>query len=117
MAALDCGHRPSPHGQHTTGTAHTTDGREICCQCADDEQRRELKTEQTYMAYLSSDKTRLTTWTGGELATITYLHQGRHNIGGSLYRFRATDVHGQDWYGTTPGPGMYARMRRTKSRK
>lgn len=31
---LDCGHKPSPHGEHTTGTAHTTDGKVICWECA-----------------------------------------------------------------------------------
>jgi hypothetical protein len=40
---------------------------------------------------------------------------GRHNIGGTLYRFRATDVHGQKWYGTSPGPQMYARMHKAKT--
>lgn len=54
---LDCGHPPSPHGESTTGTAHTADNREICCDCADKEQREDLRTAQTYMAYLSSNVT------------------------------------------------------------
>ncbi len=109
---LDCGHEPSPHGEHTTGTAHTADKREICWACADLEQREALKTANVYTAYLTNGA--LTTWSGGHLATITYLHEGRHNIGGTLWRFRATDVHGGKWYGTSPGPGMYARMRKRK---
>ncbi len=122
---LSCGHEPSPHGAHTTGTARRSDGSAICWTCADREQRDALKTAQTYTAYLTHLKTDdgyvkasiLTTWTGGHLANVTRLWQTR--IGGflgrqTIYRFRATDVHGQQWYGTSPGPGMYARMHRAK---
>jgi hypothetical protein len=124
MKTLDCGHQPSPHSEHTTGTAHTTDGREICWTCADAEQREQLRTADTFTAYLTPVLTAeghtkghaLTTWTGGHLATVTVLTCGRHNIGGQLYRFRAVDVHGAQWYGTSPGPQMYARMRKAKVR-
>jgi len=109
---LSCGHKPSPHGEHTTGTAHTPDGREICWACADAEQREELKTARDFTGYLS-EKT-LTTWTGGILANITRLWKVRNNMAGNLLRFRAIDVHGQEWYGTSPGIGMYARMHKAK---
>ena len=89
----------------------------------DEAQRADLRTAQVYMAYLTGKPGsvygdyELTTWTGGKLATVTYAQQGRHNIGGKLYRFRAIDVHGQHWHGTSPGPGMYARMRRSKGKR
>ncbi len=59
----------------------------------------------------------LQTFTGITLARVTYLSRERHNIGGYLYHFRTVDVHGQHWYGTSPGPSMYARMRKCKARK
>lgn len=121
--SLSCGHQPSPHSEYTTGTAYTNDGREICWSCADKQQKQELKTADRFVAYLTpATKGRfsatgyvLTTWSGGVLACIEYLSKGRHNIGSTLYRFRAVDVHGQRWYGTSPGPGMYARMRKAKN--
>lgn len=116
---LSCGHPPSPHDTHTTGTALVWEEgqpeREICWGCAEQRELAELRTAQTYTAYLSGDGTQLQGWPGWTLARVTYLHEGRHNIGGKLYRFRAVDVHGGRWYGTTPGKGMYARMRRVKS--
>jgi hypothetical protein len=114
---LDCGHEPSPHSESTTGTAHTPDGREICCSCADNEQREALKTATSFMAYLNSEGTKLTTWTGGELATIRQMWGVHNNMAGTIQRFRAVDVHGQHWYGTSPGPGMYARMHKNKRTK
>lgn len=67
------------------------------------------------IAYMSSDETKLTTWTGGTLATITRVRKARNNFGGTTrYYFRATDVHGRAWYGTGPGPVMFARMRPAK---
>jgi len=112
---LDCGHPASDHGPHTTGTAHTPDGREICWECANKEERESLRTGNTYMAYLSGDGKALTTWTGGHLARVTRLWAVPNNFAGRLLRFRAVDVHGAEWYGTSPGRGMYARMHRAKA--
>lgn len=119
---LDCGHMSTPSGC-TTGYARTSDERRICYSCADDSERDALKTVERFTAYLSNGPQgnetayRLTTWTGGTLARVTSLTRGNHNIGGFLYRFRAVDVHGGRWYGTSPGPGMYARMRRAKGNR
>ena len=114
QASLSCSHEPSPHGEHTTGTAYTKDGREICWTCADVEQRESLKIERHVMAYLNHDRSQLTTWTGGLLARITCAWQVYNNFAGRIWRFRAVDVHGQKWYGTSPGPNMYARMHKVK---
>ena len=119
---LDCGHLSTPRGC-ATGYAQTSDERRICYSCADASERDALKTAERFTAYLSNGPQgnethyRLTTWTGGTLALVTSLTRGNHNIGGFLYRFRAVDVHGGRWYGTSPGPGMYARMRRAKGNR
>ena len=115
---LSCGHNPSAHSEYTTGTAHTPDGREICCECADKEQREALKTETHYIAYLSSDgRSNLTTWTGGVLAHITRVWTVGNIFAGSLLRFWAKDIHGAMWYGTSPGPGTCARMHKSMAKK
>lgn len=119
---LSCGHLSTPptSGCGAAGYATRPDGTRICYTCADASERESLKTARAFTAYLSNGAHstptgyHLTTWTGGILANVTTLTRGNHNIGGFLYRFRAVDVHGQKWYGTSPGPGMYARMRRAK---
>lgn len=121
IKSLDCGHEPSPHGEHTTGTAHTSDGREVCWDCALREELESLKTRQQYTAYLSRDERNvpvLTNWPGSVLARVTNAWEvsaGGFCRGQKIWRFRATDVHGNRWYGTSPGFGMYARMHRAKS--
>jgi hypothetical protein len=112
MKKLDCGHEPSPHGEHTTGTAHTQDGREICWDCANTEQREDLKTAPRFMAYTSQDWKSVTDWTGRLLGSIRWKTSARNAFCGTLYHLRVVDVHGQRWAATTLGPGMYCRMRR-----
>lgn len=124
---LDCGHvLHVPDATRATGTgasgyARTNEGRTLCYACAHDRAVADLLTSDRMVAYLNVPKhgvrdggSTLTDWPGGTLARVTYLTRGRHNIGGYLYRFTAIDVHGQHWYGTSPGPGMYARMRKAK---
>lgn len=126
IETLDCGHLSTPN-RYLAGYATASDGHRICYNCADVAQREDLKTADRFTAYLSVPQhtatshtttgSTLTTWTGGRLARVTYLTKCRHNIGGHLYRFEAFDVHGQRWIGTSPGPGMYARMRRAKTQE
>jgi hypothetical protein len=118
-AVLVCGHQPSPHSEFTTGTAHTRDGREICWTCADAEQRDEMRIVDRFTAYLvrTKDGAQLQTWSGGLLATVTA--SWSTSAGGfarrtMITRFRAVDSDGVRWFGTSPGYGMYARMRRAK---
>jgi len=81
-------------------------------------QLRELATRRTDMLYLSSDKRTLTTWMGDHAANILSLtasqRRGFYGVRHTLYYFRARDIHGNFWSGTSPGPGMYARVRRIK---
>lgn len=123
---LDCGHLSQPqdwgNGSGLPGYASDRNSkRRICYDCADNEQRNDLKTHDRYVAYLTStaEGPMLTTWPGGKLATITRIWDSA--IGGFMgrtliKRFQAIDVHGNRWYGTSPGFCMYARMRRSKSR-
>lgn len=118
---LDCGHQPSPHGPHTTGTAHTQDGREVCWSCSDDMERTELKTTNRTIGYLDRDQRTVTTWPGGHLMNVTHTtqHRGCTPTGGyySTVHLRAIDVHGQHWHGTSAGPSMCAHLRKSKHRK
>lgn len=114
QSLLSCGHPLSPHSAVTTGYAEL-DGRRVCYDCADAHERAALLTERRMVAYLSGDGERLTTWTGGLLANVTRRHVARNNFSrDGIVKFRAVDVHGQRWYGTSPGCGMYARMHRAK---
>lgn len=58
---LECGHTPSPHSIHTTDTAKTADGREICWACADAEQVAYLLKRVPVGGYLSADGKTATT--------------------------------------------------------
>ena len=114
MPTTACGHEPSPHAEHTTGTAHRPDGTEICWDCALAEERQAMRTVPAMFAYLSGDGQSVTTWTGGLLMRVTGAWTRPVGFGRRPSRtyLRARDVHGAEWYGTSPGRGMYARMKR-----
>ena len=116
---LSCGHLPSPHGPHTTGTAHLADGREVCWECADNMQREDLKERKPVCAYVSIDGKRITTWSGGilmkvthsatcKLTRVSFTHDRR-----SYRSIHARDVHGALWYGRGSA-GVLIRMRPVK---
>lgn len=117
---LDCGHKPSAHSEHTTGTAHTSDepSREICWTCADKGERERMKTERKMVAYITErDGARaVTTWTGGRLARVTRWACRPHKVFGRatvLYYFWAVDETGGLWLFTSPASSsMYARGRK-----
>lgn len=112
---LSCGHEPSPHSAHTTGTAKLPDGREVCWECADTFQREAMRTSVQVMAYLSGDGTAITTWSGGKLADVVCKNTRRVGFHRSTrVYFNAVDTAGKRWHGTSPGPGMYARLRASK---
>jgi hypothetical protein len=109
----DCGHiLPG-----SSGAARTADGRTVCCDCANAIELEALRTDPKFFGYLSSDGTRLTTWTGLDLGKVTKgalhpwsdRHSGRHYI-------NVTDCHGARWHGTG-APGMWANLRRCKAAK
>lgn len=115
---LSCGHEPSPHNEHATGTAHMPDGSEVCWDCADASQRAQMTTGAPFVGYLASDGQSITTWSGGKLARVTGNLPRKVGFRGVMsdrrHYLRAIDDTGKRWHGTSPGPGMYARMRPSK---
>jgi hypothetical protein len=68
----------------------------------------------SYIAYLSSDRKNLTTWTGDILATINWIRWRR--VRDSAFtdergRFHARGIDGRDYYGSHNGPAVYCRLR------
>ncbi len=121
MTFLDCGHEPTRvEGSAGAGFGRGTDGKTRCYSCCNAEEREALLTGDRYDAYLSGDGLTLTTWPGGKLADVTRLVKARTGGFGwqqhHRYYFRAIDVHGAAWYGSTPGKGMFARMHRAKGK-
>lgn len=121
---LDCGHPPSPHGPHTTGTAHTHDGREICWTCADNEQRealRNLPHGQAVAGYLSADRRHITTWSGGHLLNVTEVGSTRSTTptGGrfTLVTWRGKSDDGTVFYGRGGGEGMVTSIRKAHTKE
>lgn len=112
----DCGHAPSPHNPFTTGTAHTSDGREICWDCAEREEKADLATARHHFAYLSGDGRTVTNWPGRILGTVTSETIRRVGFGYKATRtyLRVRMFDGSLWHGTSPGRGMYCRLYRNK---
>lgn len=96
---------PPPSGGGS-GYAVTRDGLHICYTCADAQQCEELKDRsKPLVAYVSSDGTKITTWTGGELMRVIRsvpckLTRNSYTHSQKYYRsIRARDIHGGLWYG------------------
>lgn len=114
---LDCGHEPSPHSEYTTGTAHTTDGREVCWDCAAILELADMNKFGRASLYLvkRDDGLHITNWTGKLDYKVTSSKTSRHNLGGTR-----TDVWfksgGQNWHGYQIGNfSQIAHCRRIKS--
>lgn len=131
---VDCGHIAMPDlflvpdwqryadtaGKGTTGGtgyATLTDGRKICYPCADEMQSAEMDTAERMPAYLSSDGSKITTWTGGILAAVAAIGTGRRitPTGGEWTAHYVTAFrNGVEWYGVNSGKGMAITLRRVK---
>jgi hypothetical protein len=92
-------------------------GPEMCWDCCNKAEREAFATQHRYCAYLAGDGKTITTWPGGELAKVTALWESGNNFAGKIMRFRATAPDSSRWYGTSPGKGMYARLRRNKANR
>jgi hypothetical protein len=92
-------------------------GHFVCYACSEIRERADFANANRYAAYLSSDGGRVTTWTGGMLATVTNETKRRVGFGtdGRTY-IRATASDGSQWYGNGPGRGMFLRLRRKASK-
>jgi len=113
-----CGHdypKPGPQGG-AAGYARTRDGEILCYPCADARQRSEMAESQTdFYAYVSGDGERITTWSGGLLASITSHGYSRRGAYGGLHYWTATDTEGRKWWGRNGGSGMHIRLHLSKS--
>jgi hypothetical protein len=117
---LSCGHRPSPHDSHTTGTARIPmEGgarAEVCWSCADDHIRGLMRSGAMVVGYLSEDGKSLTSWSGGKLADVTGIVERRGvGFGGGTRTYWSAIGEGRKWYGSSTGRGMVTTMRARKS--
>lgn len=99
---LDCGHVPSPHSEHTTGTAHTPDGKEICWDCANREEEAAMNDPRNKRFTVYVGEGIVTTWTGYKLGTITARHRTTI-FGRDGFAYTVKDNHGNWWHGRHAG--------------
>lgn len=117
----DCGHlvTPTPGSVGTGKATDPTTGRTMCYPCAEASEREKIKTADVFTAYISADGRKLTTWTGGELGTVTSLTRGRkiYTKNGS-HRLRSVTVRtpdGAEWYGRGSDNADIITIRRKKA--
>lgn len=83
----------------------------------------EFKTLNKAVVYISKDGKNITTWMGTPLGKVLSMtarsnnFMSRSDTGEKLYSLKAKDNNGRLWFGTTHGPGMYARIQVKKSNK
>ena len=107
VICADCQVTIPPPLPHATGTGYAVlpDEKNICYSCADSRQRNELlDRSRPFMAYVSGDGKRITSWTGGHLMKITEswqipLTRVSFTHGKRIAHIHAVDVHGGHWTG------------------
>jgi hypothetical protein len=109
-----------------SGYAEDSATGETCCyDCAYDREVADMRDSTTWVGYLmysTGGPDYVTNWTGRRIARIPSnptITEGYTPTGGWYVRhsFQAIDVHGHRWICTSPGHGMYVRMRRAKTNK
>lgn len=118
---LDCGHTPSEHSENTTGTAHTSDDKEICWTCAAlGELGRMLKTGKAtlyWSKHASPVGWRVTNWPSSLMFDHVRATTGKHNIGGTRDDVWFVGPDGYIWHGVQIGQwNQILHARRTKQR-
>jgi hypothetical protein len=114
VKTLDCGHVPSAHGEHTTGTAHTHDGKEICWDCCallDTAHMLVDGSTQRLPMYLSrksilqqNDGTWfVSNWPGSLSFPVQRITKGKHNIARTRYDVWFYGPDGFIWHGVQFG--------------
>ncbi len=106
---LDCGHNPSVHGEHTTGTARLHDGREICWDCCADLDRAHMlqdghsKRLPLYLSKNDAGEWRVNNWPGSLSFFVFGQSKGYHNIARTRHDvwFVGPDAH--VWHGVSFG--------------
>jgi len=123
---LDCGHTPTdPRSFHANGVPLTSGyaterdtGRKVCEACAEDRERAAFAASERYGAYLSGDGCSITTWTGAQLARVTYEGTARTGFYDSEITYlRAVSDDGRVWYGKNGGRGMCVTLRLSRTNR
>ena len=113
---LDCGHEPSPHGEHTTGYG-IVNNKKFCYECCAEMDKKQMREEGRITLYLGVQwkngtmfnkltkivhcKNELTNWPGS-LRIPCWVHSHRHNIARRQYSVRF-EFEGQKWHGRMVG--------------
>lgn len=96
----------------------TADGRRLSAGESRLYEYLDLAADDKLFAYLSPLGTQVRDFTGDViLGTITSKRVYKRNLSwlsSEFWYIRVTDIWGQEWYGTSPGRGMYCKLRRRK---
>jgi hypothetical protein len=113
MNTLFCGHGPSEHGEHTTGTAHyrvngNTDTREICWDCAaliDVGHMLKMGHSGQLPLYLTCNDSgwSVSNWPGSLRFPVMRIKKGKHNIGRTRADVWFVGPDGFMWHGVQVG--------------
>jgi hypothetical protein len=110
---LECGHAPSPHGEHTTGYGVDIHGARFCYECAAKRDRADMLATGRATLYLT-DKG-LTNWPGSLFIIVSERKTGRHNMARVRYDVWFT-FGGAEWHGVQYGDNtQICHCRRIKS--
>jgi hypothetical protein len=117
---LDCGHAPTTQPAGSCGTGYARDAATdatMCYPCADSrtaEQVASSKPGDAITLYVSTDGTRVTTWSGGVI--MNRVMWGKRHAWSSRHEprhyMRAIDVDGRVWSGVG-GEGMWCTLKLT----
>lgn len=118
---LDCGHAATPDGLASGKATDPRTGHTMCYPCANQHEAGAMSQAERYTAYLSGDGKRITTWTGGTLATVVSygISSPLCTPSGGEYRreyVRAKTPDGTLWYGTKSDQVGAINLRRLKQR-
>lgn len=123
---IDCGHPPSPHGEHTTGDCVVREEgqpeRRICWDCAHQREVKQMLTAKRHFAYITEENGHwiVSNWPGRKLGDVLNKHEVRNwmvergYMTSHWHYVRVRDVNGHIWFGYTGGPGLYVRLRKPR---
>lgn len=110
---LECGHEPSPHGEHTTGYGTDDAGKRRCYDCCtaqDVERLKQCGPGDRFTGYISGDFRNWINWPGGKLGRVIYTGK-LHPWSRERRYLSVIDVHGNLWHGTG-AEDMWSTLRR-----
>lgn len=103
-----------------TTTARDADGRKLSPGEAWLTELLSFNADDKYFCYLNDIGTRVVTFEGKYLGTVTQRRVYKRNLSwlsNEFWYIRVRDTFGQEWYGTSPGRGLYCKLRRCKTRR